>query len=152
MAREPLSAVVFGGGSDFQIVDESAPSEPCDYWLLLTDASGDQTWHGPVSTGKVDIMVPGLAIEAVWPNPASSSTTIRYAVPGGQPATLDVYDVAGRLVRRLRHEAGGNGTLEAVWDARDDRGSRVASGTYLLRLQTGIRMVTGKVVVLGDQR
>ena len=151
-AREPLSTVVFGGGSDFQIVDESAPSGPCDYWLLLTDASGDQTWHGPVSTGKVDLVVPGLAIEAVWPNPASKSTTIRYAVPGGQSATLDVYDVAGRLVRRLRSDVGGTGSLEAVWDARDERGSRVASGTYFLRLQAGSRMVTSKMVLMGDRR
>ena len=151
-ARERLSSDILIGGPDFQIVDESAPSEPCDYWLLLTDSSGTQSWHGPVSANKADLLVPGLSIEAVWPNPTPGSTTIRYAVPGNQTARLDVYDVAGRLVRRLRQDAGGGGMLETVWDARDDLGSRVASGMYFLRLQTESRMVTGKVVVLGNQR
>jgi hypothetical protein len=151
-AREMLPSGVLIGGPDFQIVDESAPSEPCDYWLLLTDSSGTQSWYGPVSTNKIDLLMPGLSIEAVWPNPAPNSTTIRYSVPGNQTATLDVYDLAGRRVRRLRQDTGGAGTLEAVWDARDDRGTRVASGTYFLRLQTENRMVTGKVVVLGDRR
>ena len=151
-ARVLLSSELLVGGPDFQIVDESAPSDPCDYWLLLTDASGTRSWYGPVSANKIDLLMPGLFIEAVWPNPAAGSTTIRYSIPGNQTARLDVYDVAGRLVRRLRQDAGGAGALEAVWDMRDDRGSRVASGTYFLRLQTESRVVTGKVVVLGTGR
>ncbi len=101
---------------------------------------------------KADLGIAGLSIEAVWPNPASGSTTIRFAVPLQDTARLDVYDLRGRLVRELRRDAGGPGTLEAVWDGRDDRGSPVASGTYFLRLRAESRVVTGKVVWLGDGR
>jgi len=150
--REQLSSGVLTGGPEFEFIDVTPPSDPCDYWLRLTDGGGTHSWYGPVSVDKFNPVISGLAIESVWPNPAPQSTTIRFSVPGNQTARLDVYDLRGRLVRQLRQDAGGPGTLETVWDARDDRGSRVASGTYFLRLQTETRVVTGKVVVLGDRR
>ena len=73
-------------------------------------------------------------------------------MPPNRTATLDVYDLAGRRVRRLRQGAGGSGTLEARWDARNDRGSRVAAGTYFLRLSTDTKVATAKVVLLGAAR
>jgi photosystem II stability/assembly factor-like uncharacterized protein len=151
-AREQLSSIVLTGGPEFEFIDISPPADPCDYWLRLTDAGGPQSWYGPVSVEKADLVVSGLTIESVWPNPALGSATIRFSVPRDETARLDVFDLRGRLVRQLWQSAGGQGSLEAVWDARDDRGSQVASGTYFLRLWTETRVVTGKVVVLGNQR
>lgn len=149
--REQLSSGGLTGGPDFEFIDTAAPSEPCEYWLRLTDTAGGHSWYGPVSVDKADLVVAGLNIESVWPNPAAGSTTIRFSVPRDETARLDVYDVRGRLVRQLRQGAGGQGSLETVWDGLDDRGSQVASGTYFLRLWTETRVVTGKVVVLGHQ-
>jgi hypothetical protein len=42
------------------------------------------------------------------------------------------------------------GDHAAIWDGRDDRGSRVAGGTYFARLQAGGEVQTRKVVLLGD--
>lgn len=150
--REQLSAEVPTGGPDFEFFDAAAPAEPCEYWLRLTDAAGVQSWYGPVSVDKADLVVSGLAIESVWPNPAPGSTTIRFSVPRDEAARLDVFDVRGRLVRRLNQGGGSSGNLEAVWDTRDDHGGRVAAGTYFLRLSTDSMVVTGKVVVLGKGR
>jgi len=150
--REHLSSVRLADGPFFEFVDETAPPDPCDYWLRLTDASGNHSWYGPVSVDKADLAVVGLTIEAVWPNPAAGSTTIRFAVPPNETARLDVYDLRGRLVRRLRQDASGSGALEVVWDTCDDRGVRVASGTYFLRLSSQSRVVTEKTIVLGRQR
>ena len=50
---------------------------------------------------------------------------------------LSLYDLRGR---RVAHLVDGvsypRGTHEVAWDARDDRGSRVGSGIYLLELVT----------------
>jgi flagellar hook assembly protein FlgD len=60
-----------------------------------------------------------------------------------------VYDVAGRVVRRLF----GDRTLEAGrhtlgWDGRDDAGRPVAAGVYYLRLTAPGGDATRKVVVV----
>ncbi len=151
-AREQLSFGRLAGGPAFEFIDAAAPAEPCDYWLRLTDADGVHSWYGPVSVDKAGPFTARLSIEAVWPNPATHSTTIRFSVPMNETARLDVYDLRGRLVRRLRQDIGGSGTLETVWDARDDSGARVASGTYFLRLSSENRVVTEKAIVLGHQR
>jgi flagellar hook assembly protein FlgD len=47
-----------------------------------------------------------------------------------------IYDLQGRRVRTLFDEERPAGPAEAEWDGLDDRGSRAASGVYLVRLQT----------------
>jgi hypothetical protein len=88
------------------------------------------------------------------PNPASERTTIRFELPETTPVSLDIFEVSGRLVRRL---AGGDalaaGRYAVSWDGRNQRGEPVASGVYLVRLVPGLsgagdaRAVTGKVVI-----
>lgn len=150
--RELLTGDVLNEGPGFTFVDTSPPSDACEYWLRLTDAFGTHGWYGPVEVDKVGLVVTGLAIESVWPNPSAGTTRIRYSVPFRETARLDVFDLRGRLVRRLNKGGGSSGNLEAVWDTRDDLGGRVAAGTYFLRLSTDSMVVTGKVVVLGEGR
>jgi C1A family cysteine protease len=91
---------------------------------------------------------PGARLDAVRPNPFSPSTEISFAMGEAGPACVAVYDVAGRIVRKLadgRLDAGGH-TLS--WDGRDDGGRGVASGVYFLRLATGRGVVTRKMVVI----
>ena len=68
------------------------------------------------------------------PNPFNPSTTIVFALPQGGAVDLAVYAVDGRRIRTLI--AGGReaGRHEIVWDGADERGTRVASGTYYVRL------------------
>jgi flagellar hook assembly protein FlgD len=64
------------------------------------------------------------------------------------PARLDVFDVSGRLVRKL-----GNGTFAAgshvlEWDGRDGAGAPSAAGVYFVRLASGDRSVISRIVRL----
>ncbi|UCG51765.1 MAG: hypothetical protein JSW58_16590 [Candidatus Latescibacterota bacterium] len=80
--------------------------------------------------------VPGeFALYQNVPNPFNPSTTIRYDVPaGGGRVTLHIYDVNGRLVRSLVDGVELPGEKSMVWDARDDRGTKVSTGVYFCRL------------------
>ena len=49
---------------------------------------------------------------------------------------MEVYDLAGRLVRQLMVPAGSVGPVTVAWDGRDTRGLDAASGVYLFRLVT----------------
>ncbi len=74
-----------------------------------------------------------------YPNPFSSSTTIRYSLPSAvsgrlTAVDLSVYDLAGRLVRTLVDGPQETGFYSVVWDGRDSSGRSVASGVYFYRL------------------
>jgi len=50
---------------------------------------------------------------------------------------LSVYALTGQRVRTLVDGVLAVGMHASVWDGRDDSGRAVASGMYLLRLETG---------------
>ena len=75
----------------------------------------------------------------------SDRTQLRLSRALDQPATLRVYDLAGRLIRRLELPLG----QQAVsWDTVDDRGRSVASGVYVARLSAVGASATTRVVVV----
>lgn len=73
--------------------------------------------------------------------PARAPLTINYQ---GNGANLTVYDRAGNEVRLLDR---GNGT-QTVWDGKNNQGSFVASGTYVIVLKQGNNLVKRKVVLV----
>jgi hypothetical protein len=83
------------------------------------------------------------------PNPFNPTTTIRYDVPvGGANVDLAIYDVAGRLVKRLAAGFQPPGAKTAVWDGHNDSGQPVASGVYFYRLSAGNQTLTRKMTLL----
>jgi hypothetical protein len=103
-------------------------------------------------TGAEDIAsIPSAraALHPGEPNPFQESTLIRYDVPAsGAHVRLDIYDIAGRLVRTLVQEPQSGGVHSARWDARNSIGSYVSSGVYLVRLSAGAETLTQQVVRL----
>lgn len=148
--REQVILTPFEAGPDFTFVDEKAPAEACDYWLRLTDPESNPSWFGPVSVEKVDLAGPGLAIESVWPNPAAGSTMIRFSKPKNESVRLEIYDLQGRLVRRLGNQVGMAEALETSWNLRDGHGRKVPAGAYFVRLSSADLAMTRKVLVVGQ--
>jgi len=76
-------------------------------------------------------------------------TTIAYQLKEPGRVTLNIYNVAGQLVRTLvdaNREAGIN--YEARWDGTTRSGERVASGVYFYRLVAKDFVKTRKMVLL----
>ena len=84
-----------------------------------------------------------------YPNPFNPRTTISYELPRAADVHLQVFDVAGKLVRTLvdgqRVEAG---PRSVVWNGLDNTGRAVASGMYLYQLSTGEVTETRRMVLL----
>jgi hypothetical protein len=81
----------------------------------------------------------------LWPNPVRDHLTMQIHRSPGDRLLGEIFDLAGRAIRHLS----GPGTASSgrrliEWDCRDDRGRRVAAGTYLVR----IGETEGRVVVL----
>lgn len=71
------------------------------------------------------------------PNPFNPSTVISFTLAGSESVTLAIYDLRGRVVRRLVD--GGAltaGSHDVAWDGRGDDGHSVAAGVYLYSLRT----------------
>ena len=88
-----------------------------------------------------------LAFSAPWPNPARSGAQFRLELPGSMPVRVEVFDIGGRRVRTLLDETRGAGVENLSFDLRDDHGSRLAQGLYLVRARLGDAEFMRRVVV-----
>ena len=70
----------------------------------------------------------------IGPNPTSGTVAVSFQQENAAPVVLEVFDLRGRRVRRLRVGSRGVGGGEIVWDGRDARGRPVATGSYLFVL------------------
>lgn len=73
---------------------------------------------------------------------------ITYSISRDKKATLRVYNIAGQLIRTLYDGYPGLGQHEISWDGKNDKGHVVASGVYLIYLESGDFVTYGKVIVL----
>ncbi len=82
-----------------------------------------------------------------YPNPFNPATRIEYMLEKSCHVSLKIYNVTGQLVRTLVDEHQKSGSSSIIWNGRDERGRRVASGVYFYRLEAG-EFVTSKKIVL----
>jgi flagellar hook assembly protein FlgD len=83
-----------------------------------------------------------------YPNPFNPTTTIRYAVPADGPVTLKVYDITGREVATLVNGHVQAGTYEVRFEAKNGKGTSLASGVYFYQLRSGSFTATKKFILL----
>ncbi|MEZ4654693.1 MAG: FlgD immunoglobulin-like domain containing protein [Candidatus Eisenbacteria bacterium] len=84
---------------------------------------------------------------SVSPNPLTASTELSFVLPETGPASLAIYDAAGRAVRSLLEGTSEAGVQRVVWDGRDDAARRVESGVYYGRLTTSSGTSVRSVIV-----
>ncbi len=90
-----------------------------------------------------------FALHQNAPNPFNPTTVIRYDVPpGGAKVTIQIYDVAGRLVETLIDDPQSAGHRSVRWNGRNQHGHSVATGVYFYRMKAGQFVQTKKMVVL----
>lgn len=96
---------------------------------------------GGVVTISVDIenetsLPTDFALKQNYPNPFNPTTTIGFDVPENSNIRINVFNVLGQEVRTLVTGSYAAGRYHAVWDATDNRGSKVVSGVYFYRMTT----------------
>jgi hypothetical protein len=101
---------------------------------------------------KIDQQLQGLVPTSValgnpFPNPFNPTITVPVDVPVSGEVSIVVHDILGASVRTLQSGTLATGRHWFVWDARDEGGRGVASGTYILVLKgpAGLRR-TARIV------
>ena len=69
-----------------------------------------------------------------YPNPFSSSTTIKYELENYSYVTLKIYDMVGSRLVTLVDGYQGAGMQQIPWDATTANGSEVGAGSYVYEL------------------
>ena len=105
------------------------------YFYILEDVSltGSKSEHGPIS---VEVTAPAtFELSQNFPNPFNPETKIRFQLPEAGRVVFKVYDILGREVRTLLNGERNAGFHTIVWDANDNSGRKVGSGSYYYRLE-----------------
>ncbi|MCD4707569.1 MAG: T9SS type A sorting domain-containing protein [Candidatus Sabulitectum sp.] len=83
---------------------------------------------------------------ACSPNPFSGSTVISFNLPEQMQATLDIFDLSGRIVETLVDGTALAGSNTVVWGANSD--NQIPDGVYICRLSAGSASYTSRMVYL----
>lgn len=87
-----------------------------------------------------------------YPNPFNPQTrlTVEAARSAlGAPLSVEIFDAAGRLVRRLYDGALERTRLELQWDGHDAQGAALPSGVYFARVRLGAQQLSHKMLLIG---
>lgn len=79
----------------------------------------------------------------VYPNPFNSMATVTFALPASGQARVSLFDLFGREISILYNQSASAGQYSFHWNAGE-----MPSGIYWLRLESGISMMTQKIVIL----
>ena len=114
-----------------------APGEP---GLGIAGVEGRDSQNSLIAmsgVGAPDATPGRTALRLAFPNPFDKSTTVVLSLHESGPASVRVFDVAGRTVRTLLAGVQPAGERLLAWDGRDDSGARLGAGVYMLRLESG---------------
>jgi hypothetical protein len=96
--------------------------------LNWTQSAGKRAFAGNGSARSEAFLVAS-------PTPFNPSTVLSFYLGGAAKAELTIYDLRGSRVVTLVDGRLEPGDHQYVWKGQDDRGARVASGLYLVRLE-----------------
>ena len=84
----------------------------------------------------------------IFPNPMITKGKFVYSLPAKTDVEISIYDIAGRLVRRLFKGSEKEGIHTVLWDRRDTNGVKVTQGVYIYNFIASEFRSTGNIVVI----
>ncbi len=109
-----------------------------DIWLVKTAPNPDFI----PETGIV-LLPSSLTLSGAYPNPFNSTTTVKYNIPYASYASLNLYNLSGQLVRTIVSDRITAGVHRTILN-----GSDMASGLYVIQLQSTGRSISRKVLLI----
>lgn len=96
-----------------------------------------------------DNLLPSVyALHQNYPNPFNPKTTIRFDLPKDSNVNIYIYDILGRITKKLIDNKQNAGFKSIQWDATNNYGKRVSAGIYLYKIQAGNFSQTKKMILL----
>ena len=83
-----------------------------------------------------------------YPNPFNPITTIRFEINHSDHASVEIFDLKGRLIKTLLNKYMVAGQHTIKWDRTQKKGKNATSGIYFYRLSVGGIYQTKKMIIL----
>jgi len=117
---------------------------------LQVELSSGETAMGTAAATIVKLSwLNGKQLASVAPNPLNPEAKLSYVTLKPGTASVQLFDIHGRLVRTLvEPQQVDAGLHEVTIDGRDDRGNKLASGVYYYRVQSADGVTKGNVAIL----
>jgi len=84
----------------------------------------------------------------VYPNPFNPTTNIAFSLAKQEQVAVEIFNLRGQRVAILHDAILKSGSHQLIWQGKDDRGSRVGSGLYFVRIKTPSKTQTMKMMML----
>ena len=97
----------------------------------------------PNEAGGNGVIPVEFGLQAIYPSPFNSTTTIRFGIDIAEQTSITVYDLLGREVVKLFEGVPDVGYHQQVWKASD-----MPSGLFIVRLESGGRVQNSKVALI----
>ena len=108
--------------------------DPNNYLFAGTDGTGLYRWSLDVSIAEQNTNINRQIALSIKPNPSTGRVRLEYNLSQEAMIKLSVFDVQGRLVKKLTAQVQKSGMHTLLWDGLNDDGDAVPSGVYLYRL------------------
>ncbi|MBI1795447.1 MAG: T9SS type A sorting domain-containing protein [Candidatus Eisenbacteria bacterium] len=136
-----LASITADGTGRFVYEDRSVtPGMRYGYRLAYRDGAIPshtvETW--------VDVPAPRFALGRLTPNPSAGDPLVSFSLSSSAPATLELFDLAGRVVDSYEVGSLGMGAHELRLGER----SRLRTGVYTVRLRQGNQSATARAVII----
>ena len=97
-----------------------------------------------VLSTELDYSIPkGFTLHKIYPNPFNPISNISFSIQKYQYVSIDIYDIRGRLIKKLFSGFKFPGEYKINWDA-----SQFTSGLYLIQLKTNRHKESQKVLLI----
>ena len=150
ISEDPLFCTTLAGDYQYNL-DEASPCTP----EAFPDCGGMGAMPVGCAMSPVDDPPPAdeilplvTRLQENFPNPFNPRTTIKYDVSRPGHVTVAVFDLAGRLVKRLVDESLAAGHHQVVWQGDGGDGRSVAAGVYFVRLKTAAAVDTRRMTLI----
>ena len=130
-----LTQELVRGNHDYEFVDDRAEgNREYFYWIGAVDLGGAEDLFGPTSVTTPPWPPLVTSFSLVRPNPSRGRAEFEFALASPGRADVSIFNVQGRLVRRLVDGELPAGEHEARWDGSSGTGARVPAGIYFVRM------------------
>jgi hypothetical protein len=126
--------------------------------IYLADSLGNAKPTGSnLLTSVRDDLMPGAGtpedflILNNYPNPFNATTLINFSIPPGltgSKVSINIYNIQGKLVKKLIDTELPAGNYLHRWDGKDDSGLQTSSGVYIYTLNVNENILSKKMMQL----
>lgn len=121
---------------NYMWIDKAVLSEVLyEYKLVSVDYRNVAEEFGPVEAMPLPL-IRVFRLGTNFPNPFRAFTVIRFELPVECRVSLNIYDLQGRLVRKLitPDKPLAANYHQVIWDGKNDMGRKIQAGPYIYRL------------------